>query len=50
MLGGQIADRLRDRMLTFAVAMALSGVAALALFLWHPGAAVSVALGFVYTC
>ncbi|WP_421998969.1 MFS transporter [Reyranella sp.] len=47
-LGGQLADRLRDRLLTFAVAMALSGVAALALFLWHPRLEVSVALGFVY--
>jgi DHA1 family inner membrane transport protein len=48
-LGGQLADRLRDRLLTFAVAMMLQGVAALALFLWHPGATVSVVLGFVYT-
>jgi len=47
-LGGQIADRLRDRLLTFAVAMMLQGVAALALFMWHPGAMVSVVLGFVY--
>jgi DHA1 family inner membrane transport protein len=48
-LGGQVADRFRDRMLTFAVAMALSGVAALGLFMWHPAPAVSVALGFGYT-
>jgi len=48
-LGGQIADRLRDRLLTFAVAMVVSGGAALALFLWHPAPWVSVALGFVYT-
>lgn len=47
-LGGQLADRLRDRLLTFAVAMALSGVAALVLFTWHPGPAVTVAVGFVY--
>lgn len=47
-LGGQLADRLRDRLMTFAVAMALSGVAALALFLWHPSPEVSVALGFAY--
>jgi len=46
--GGQLADRLRDRLLTFAVAMALSAVAALVLFTWHPGPAVSVAVGFVY--
>ena len=48
LLGGQLADRLRDRLLTFAVAMALSGVAALLLFSWHPGPFVSVAVGFVY--
>jgi DHA1 family inner membrane transport protein len=47
-LGGQLADRFRDRLLTFAIAMALSGIAALVLFLWHPSPAVSVALGFVY--
>ncbi len=47
-LGGQLADRLRDRLLTFAVAMALSAAAALVLFLWHPGPVVSVAVGFVY--
>lgn len=47
-LGGQLADRLRDRLLTFAVAMALSGIAALLLFTWHPGPSVSVAVGFVY--
>jgi DHA1 family inner membrane transport protein len=47
-LGGQLADRLRDRLLTFAVAMMLQAIAALALFLWHPGATVSVVLGFVY--
>lgn len=47
-LGGQLADRLRDRLLTFAVAMALSGIAALALFMWHPGPIVSIAVGFVY--
>jgi DHA1 family inner membrane transport protein len=47
-LGGQLADRLRDRLLTFAVAMASSAVAALVLFLWHPGPIVSVAVGFVY--
>jgi DHA1 family inner membrane transport protein len=48
-LGGQLADRLRDRLLTFAVAMALSGGAALALFLWHPAPWVSVALGVVFS-
>ncbi len=47
-LGGQLADRLYDRLLTFALAMAASGFSALALFVWHPGLIVSVALGFVY--
>ncbi len=47
-LGGQIADRFRDRLLTFAIAMALSGGAALVLFLWHPSAEISVAIGFLY--
>jgi DHA1 family inner membrane transport protein len=47
-LGGQIADRVRDRLLTFAIAMGLQGGAALALFVWHPGATVSVVLGFLY--
>lgn len=48
-LGGQLADRLHDRMLTFAVAMTLAGLSALGLFMWHPAPTVSVALGFVYT-
>lgn len=47
-LGGQLADRVGDRLLTFAIAMALSGGAALLLFMWHPGPVVSVAVGFVY--
>jgi DHA1 family inner membrane transport protein len=47
-LGGQLADRLRDRLATFAIAMLLSAVAALALFLWHPQPWVSVGLGFIY--
>ena len=47
-LGGQLADRRRDRLMTFATAMALSGIAAFFLFLWHPGIEISVALGFLY--
>jgi DHA1 family inner membrane transport protein len=47
-LGGQLADRRRDRLMTFAIAMALSGIAAFFLFLWHPGVEISVALGFLY--
>ncbi len=47
-LGGQLADRFRDRLLIFGIAMALSAIAALALFMWHPAPAISVALGVVY--
>ena len=47
-LGGQLADRLDNRLLTFAVAMAGSAVVALALFLYTPGLATSVVLGFMY--
>ena len=47
-VGGHLADRLRDRLLTFAVTMALSAMAALALFMWHPGPAVTVTLGAAY--
>jgi MFS transporter, DHA1 family, inner membrane transport protein len=47
-IGGQLADRLRDRMLTFAAAMAASGVVALALFGWQAGLVPTVALGFAY--
>jgi predicted MFS family arabinose efflux permease len=47
-LGGQLADRLPNRLHTFAAAMAGSAVVALALFLWTPGLAASVALGFAY--
>ncbi|MBC4016297.1 MFS transporter [Siccirubricoccus deserti] len=47
-LGGQLADRLPNRLLTFAAAMAGSAVAGLALFSWTTGLAGSVVLGFVY--
>jgi predicted MFS family arabinose efflux permease len=47
-LGGQLADRRRDRLLTFAVTMALSAVAALLLFMWHPNPTITVALGVCY--
>jgi predicted MFS family arabinose efflux permease len=47
-LGGQLADRLPNRLLTFAGAMAGSAVTGLALFSWTAGLAGSVALGFVY--
>lgn len=48
MIGGQLADRLRNRLRTFAVAMALSGLSAVVLFAWHPGLVTSVVLAFVY--
>jgi MFS transporter, DHA1 family, inner membrane transport protein len=48
LLGGQLADRLPNRLMTFAGAMFASAASALALFGWTPGLAGSVALGFVY--
>jgi predicted MFS family arabinose efflux permease len=48
-LGGQLADRLYDRLMTYTVFMVISGVAALALFIWHPSAVVSIGLAFLYT-
>ncbi|MBV8393415.1 MAG: MFS transporter [Alphaproteobacteria bacterium] len=47
-LGGQLADRMRDRPAIVAVAMGLSGAVSLGLFMWHPSPVVSVALGFLY--
>ena len=47
-LGGQLADRLANRLYIFAGAMAGSAAAALALFMYTPGLAASVALGFLY--
>jgi DHA1 family inner membrane transport protein len=47
-LGGQLADRLPNRLHIFAAAMLASGVAALALFSWRDDLATSVALGFLY--
>ena len=47
-IGGQAADRLPDRLRTFAAAMLASALAALALFLWTPGLEGTVALGFLY--
>ncbi len=46
LLGGQLADRLPNRLLTFGAAMAGSTLIALPLFLWTGGLAVSIALGF----
>ena len=47
-LGGQLADKLPNRLMIYAVAMVTSGVAALALFGWRESVTMSVALGFVY--
>lgn len=47
-LGGQLADRLPNRLLTFAGAMFGSAAVALPLFGWTPGLGASVALGFGY--
>jgi DHA1 family inner membrane transport protein len=48
LLGGQLADRLRNRLAIFGAAMLASGVAALALFGWQTSVQTSVALGFGY--
>ncbi|MBW6398386.1 MFS transporter [Roseomonas sp. HJA6] len=48
-LGGQAADRLPDRRRTFAMAMLASGAAALTLYWWTPGLAVTVALGCAFS-
>lgn len=47
-LGGPLADRTTNRLRAFALAMAASAVAAMALFLWRPDLPLSVALGFSY--
>jgi DHA1 family inner membrane transport protein len=47
-LGGQLADRLPNRLMIYAVAMVTSGIASLALFGWQESVTMSVALGFLY--
>jgi len=47
-LGGHAADRFRDRLRIFALAMLGTGLGGLALFGWAGGLTVSVALGFLY--
>ncbi|WP_137125646.1 MFS transporter [Roseomonas sp. HF4] len=47
-VGGQLADRLPNRLRTYAAAMLGSAVVALALYGWTPGLVVTVALGFAY--
>jgi DHA1 family inner membrane transport protein len=48
LLGGQLADKLPNRLTIYAVAMTTSGVAALVLFGWRTSVTASVGLGFVY--
>ena len=48
LVGGQLADRLPNRLLTFAAAMVCGAVIALPLFLWQGGLPVTVALGFAF--
>ncbi|WP_439548204.1 MFS transporter [Falsiroseomonas sp.] len=47
-VGGQLADRLPDRRVTYAGAMLAASGMAVPLFLWTSGLAGSVALGFVF--
>ena len=47
-LGGQLADRVGNRLLVFAGAMVGSALVALPLFAWTSGLVGSVALGFLY--
>lgn len=47
-VGGQMADRLPNRLHVFAAAMAGSAVVALGLYGWTPGLVGTVALGFAY--
>ncbi len=46
--GGQLGDRIRNRMLTFALSLLTAGAVALLLFGWYAGVIISVALGFAY--
>lgn len=48
-LGGQLADRLGNRLLVYAGALLCCAAAALPLFLWAPALWVSVAFGFAFT-
>jgi MFS transporter, DHA1 family, inner membrane transport protein len=48
-VGGRVADRTRSRARVFALASGLTAVVALPLLTWHPGLAISVALGFVFS-
>lgn len=47
-VGGQIGDRVSNRLMAFSVALVISGAVALALFGWTPSLVWSTALGFTY--
>ncbi len=47
-LGGQLADRLGNRMLVYAGAMVGAALAAFPLFLWRGGLVGSIGLGFIF--
>jgi MFS transporter, DHA1 family, inner membrane transport protein len=47
-LGGQLADRLKNRLMIYAVSMVTSGIAALGLFGWTESVTVTVGMGFLY--
>jgi MFS transporter, DHA1 family, inner membrane transport protein len=49
LFGGALADRAVARPLVFAMTSILTGALGLPLMLWHPGIALSVALGFAYS-
>jgi predicted MFS family arabinose efflux permease len=49
LLGGQLADRQRNRTLTFGASLGCAALLAPPLLLWHPGLWVSVLLGCAYS-
>jgi DHA1 family inner membrane transport protein len=49
MLGGRLSDRFRARLLLAALSLSATGLLALPVLRWHPGLALSIGLGFVYT-
>lgn len=47
-IGGQLADRIRDRLGIFGFSLIGTGIAGVALFAWRPGLVETVAMSFVY--
>lgn len=47
-LGGQLADKVRDRLGTFGFSLIGTGIAGVALFAWQPGLIATVAMAFAY--